>query len=99
MGTDSSFANMIECASLRRLAWTEAGRLALVPRETRAGDGVALVKGGDMPLVIRPCGDDGGGTDGKAVGAQWTLVGDSYVHGVMYGEAWDEGRCGEIGLV
>jgi hypothetical protein len=99
VGTHGSFWNMIECASLRRLARTKGGRLVLVPRETRVGDKVALVKGADMPLIIRPCGEDGGGADGNGSGVQWTLVGDSYVHGVMYGEAWDEDRCREIELV
>jgi hypothetical protein len=45
---------MVECAGLRRLAWTKGRRLALVPREAGVGNGVALVKRGDMPLVMRP---------------------------------------------
>jgi len=96
VGPQSYFTNTAECAGLRRLAWTRGGRLALVPRETRVGDRVALVKGGDIPLVIRPCGDS---ADVNSGGVQWTLVGDSYVHGVMYGEFWDERRCGKIELV
>ncbi|KAJ3548310.1 hypothetical protein NM208_g1065 [Fusarium decemcellulare] len=59
----------------RVLFITEKGYLGLGPARTEAGDAVSLVAGGHVPFVLRK------GTQG------WILVGETYVHGVMYGEA------------
>jgi hypothetical protein len=69
----------------RKLAGTEEGYLALVLAEARIGDSVGLFKSGKTPLVIRPVGDS------------WQLVGDSHVHGIMNGEAFNK-SCRDIHL-
>jgi hypothetical protein len=69
----------------RRLCWTEAGSLGVVPRESRLDEEVWLPKGGKMPMVLR-----------KLDGGTYELVGDSYIYGVMNGEKFEEGRCGEV---
>ena len=70
----------------RRLARTVKGYLALVPGVSREGDSIFLLKGGITPYLLRARGDD------------WELVGDIYVHSIMYGEAWDESLCYNVTL-
>jgi hypothetical protein len=69
----------------------------------QAGDRIAVVAGLGMPIILRPVvegGGSAGGTqeDGKRV---YRLVTHAYVHGIMYGEAWEDETVvlGEIVLV
>ncbi|KAJ3543485.1 hypothetical protein NM208_g3551 [Fusarium decemcellulare] len=71
----------------QRMARTKGGYLALVPEPSRVGDQIAILEGGKTPFVLRK------------VGQQWRILGDSYVHGIMFGEAWDEGKCSEMELI
>ena len=73
----------------RRLARTESGKLCLAPARTEVGDCVALLKGGRTPFILRAV----------AAEEEYTLVGEAYVHGMMYGEAWEPERCQELCLV
>ena len=91
--TNNVFA--VDLANLhgRRLARTKDDRLALVPDGTRKGDKVALLAGGSMPFIIH---------NDKVPGSsapRWKLVGSAYVHGVMYGEKWDEDDCYEMEFI
>ncbi|PVH70822.1 HET domain-containing protein [Cadophora sp. DSE1049] len=54
---------------------TSAGRMGIGPSDTRVGDTVAVIFGGGVPYIIRP------------QGASWAFVGESYVQGLMNGEA------------
>jgi hypothetical protein len=74
----------------RRFARTQAGYFALVPAQTQVGDSIAICQGGRTPLVLRALNPTCG---------TWTLLGDSYVHGIMNGEAFQEGRSTEIWIV
>ncbi|KAF7196583.1 hypothetical protein HII31_01953 [Pseudocercospora fuligena] len=62
--------------------------LGLVPEEAEVGDQIVLLQGGSTPFVLREK------REGK-----WSLVGECFVNGVMYGEIWDETRCEEIVVV
>jgi hypothetical protein len=62
----------------RSLCITASGRLCLAPFETRVGDRVVILYGGKTPYVLRPAGDD------------FEFVGESYVHGLMKGEALED---------
>jgi hypothetical protein len=75
------FDGLLTMSSNRRFIQTKKGYMGLAPAETRVGDSVALFKGGGSPLVMRREGEN------------WTLVGDSYVHGMMNAECWVEGLC------
>ena len=77
-----------EKSLLRRLARTEKGYLGLVPPETEVGDLIVLLKGGRLPFVMKQHGHQ-----------TWELIGPSYVHGIMHGEAYDESHCQEIRIV
>lgn len=68
----------------RRLARTDAGDIALCPKETAVNDKIVLLQGSDVPFVLRPTGDN------------WRLVGECYVHVLMNGWAWDESRCEKL---
>jgi len=59
----------------RRFAVTHKGYLALVPRLARHGDVVALFYGATVPYIIR------------RAEKNYSLVGDTYVQGIMSGEA------------
>lgn len=54
---------------------TSAGRMGIGPSDTCVGDTVAITFGGGVPYIIRPR------------GASWDFVGESYVQGLMNGEA------------
>ncbi|KAF2264433.1 HET-domain-containing protein [Lojkania enalia] len=68
-------------SNYRRIVRTRKGYLALAPRFTRSGDWIGVFKGGKLPLVVRKEDD------------YLELVGESYVHGIMKGEEWDENKC------
>ncbi|KAK7743352.1 hypothetical protein SLS62_010626 [Diatrype stigma] len=82
--------NALQSFSLgRKLAWTEKGYLALVPEDTAPGDKVVLCRGSKLPLVVKAAGEPN----------RWKLLESCYVHGIMNGEAWDEGLCEEMELI
>ncbi|KAI0190289.1 heterokaryon incompatibility protein-domain-containing protein [Xylaria flabelliformis] len=70
---------------------TEKGYIGLAPATVRPGDVVILCKGGKKPLIVRPAYNE---RDSK----RFTLIGDTYLHGIMEGEAWDESYCHPITL-
>jgi hypothetical protein len=82
VSSGESFFKPLNVATTRRLARTRDGRLALVPQDAMVGDKVAVCQGGKLPFILR-----------SMVKHTWELVGCSYVHGIMYGEAWDEEKC------
>ncbi|OAL27605.1 hypothetical protein AYO22_03509 [Fonsecaea multimorphosa] len=84
------------------LAKTDAGLLVLGLGEMRRGDRVVLLKGCDLPLIVRavdttPAAASGVGTTGRE--EHWQLVGAAYVHGMMDGEMWDERQCQKMHFV
>jgi hypothetical protein len=62
------------CYSKRR-AVTKTGYLAQVPLEATTRDIIVVVLGANVPFVLRPLTSGG-----------YTLVGECYCHGIMYGE-------------
>ncbi|PKS13395.1 hypothetical protein jhhlp_000166 [Lomentospora prolificans] len=57
---------------------TTKGYIGLGNVRVAPGDRVAVPKGGKVPLVLRADGD------------KWKLQGECYLHGIMYGEAYDK---------
>jgi hypothetical protein len=86
---DRVYATATETTLWRRLARTKKGYLAVVPSQSVVGDHVALYKGGRMPFIVRQLGE----------GNRRELIGPCYVHGIMYGEGWNEALCEEAGIV
>ena len=60
---------------------TEDGLMGLAPGTTRVGDVVVIIAGADTPFVLRSRAGEGEGA------GRFALVGETYVHGVMGGEA------------
>jgi hypothetical protein len=71
----------------RRFMRTKRGLIGLVPELAEAGDCIGVFEGGKVPLVLRPKGVD------------WELIGDSYVHGIIAGEAFVQENCKGFWLV
>ena len=67
----------------RRYFRTEAGYLGLGGCNLEIGDEVYIVKGASVPYIFRSISSD------PADGLR--LVGEAYVHGIMYGEALENG--------
>ncbi|RYC88455.1 hypothetical protein BFJ63_vAg8673 [Fusarium oxysporum f. sp. narcissi] len=69
------FAIAVDDAGAERVLFvTDKGYLGLGPARTEVGDVVSLIAGTHIPFVLRK------GAPG------WILVGETYVHGVIYGE-------------
>jgi hypothetical protein len=75
---------------IRRLCRTARGFLGLVAPETKVGDSVCLLLGGDAPFVVR---QNEPTPDSKLT---YTLVGDCYVHGLMNEEGMKMGEIQEF---
>ena len=58
----------------RRFFTTREGYIGLAPSRTTAGDLVCVIKGANVPFILRPTGED------------YVLVGECYCHGIMHGE-------------
>ncbi|KAF3023680.1 hypothetical protein E8E14_013634 [Neopestalotiopsis sp. 37M] len=75
---DEEFELYLKFASdQKRMYSTTSGRFGIGPASLRCGDQVYIFKGGRVPFVLRQNDD----------GETYTLLGSTYVHGVMYGEA------------
>ncbi|XP_014554397.1 hypothetical protein COCVIDRAFT_28549 [Bipolaris victoriae FI3] len=73
-----AFSEMIPHTKGRRLGRTRSGWLCLLPAHVQAGDKLILLKGANVPFVVRQRKD-----------GYWLIVGDAYVHGIMQGQAYD----------
>ena len=71
----------------RRVVRTQRGFLGLASYATKVGDHVMICKGSTVPLIMRRYVEKED---------EFRLVGDAYVHGIMNGEAFDDGKCKKI---
>lgn len=71
----------------RRLIKTETGRLGIAPRRTQEGDVIAILAGSDTPFVLRPQQTDDAA---ELTDQTYSLIGNAYIHSIMWGEAWPE---------
>ena len=72
----------------RRMFVTERGYVGLAPEMTELGCCVAIVKGGKLPLILKP-----------REHRKWELIGDCYVQGIMHGEGFEHWKCTEMEIV
>ena len=70
----SRYQNIFRETKGRLFFVTEKGYLGLAPKGTETGDMVGVLRGGDVPVVV------------KEEEGEFVLVGKGYVHGVMRGE-------------
>ncbi|KAL8792679.1 MAG: hypothetical protein Q9195_004739 [Heterodermia aff. obscurata] len=73
--------SLMKCAR-RRLAVLDKYPLGLVPEGAEPGDLVCVLHGSSTPIILR------------RVEKEFEVIGECYVHGIMYGEAvnWSEGN-------
>jgi hypothetical protein len=62
-----------------RIYRTRSGYMGSGPFSTQKGDVVVIIAGGRVPFVLRPV--------GPPPELKYRLLGDTYVHGIMHGEA------------
>lgn len=82
---DDMFRDQFTHMLSRRIFVTDNEYIGVAPLSAEVGDCVFLVKGSRVPIVLRP------GREGR-----WRLVGDCYMHGVMYGEQFKAEECADI---
>ena len=70
-------------ARSRRFFTTKMGFLGLTSPGTEEGDIVVIFSGGITPFIVR---------ESKSVAGEFTLLGEAYVHDIMYGEAMGSGH-------
>ncbi|KAK1671840.1 heterokaryon incompatibility protein [Colletotrichum godetiae] len=75
-------------ASGRQLLETDKGYLGLGSAAFKAGDEVWLIRGSRMPLLLRNTSINASYDDNVASrnGGKYVLIGEAYIHGIMYGE-------------
>lgn len=66
----------VSCGTLRFFIRTKTGYVGMAPHVVEVGDKVAILAGSKVPVILRSTGD-----------GQFVLLGDAYVHGIMFGEA------------
>ncbi|KAJ3469894.1 hypothetical protein MRS44_003959 [Fusarium solani] len=70
----------------RRMGSTQKGYTCLLPQAAAPGDSVVILKGGDIPYILRRGSDT------------WEFIGEAYVHGIMGGGSFYADDCQEIGI-
>ena len=71
----------------RRVFTTEQGYLGLGPRDMEVGDQVFILSGSNVPFVLR----ESETAQVNPLLPAYSLVGDCYVHGIMYGQSHNSG--------
>lgn len=69
-----SYSWAVNAMAWRRVFGTKEGRMGMGSCAAELGDSIVLLSGCNTPLILRESGHG------------WKLVGECYVHGVMYGE-------------
>ncbi|KAH6967918.1 heterokaryon incompatibility protein-domain-containing protein [Ilyonectria sp. MPI-CAGE-AT-0026] len=65
----------------RTMVRTSNGFMGLAPSTVKVGDAIFLASGSRAPLTFRQ------------YGGRWRLIGETYVHGIMSGQAFDSSKC------
>ncbi len=68
----------------RKLMTTEKGYIGLVPNHVRRGDLLCILFGGKCPVILRKMNDP------HRDDPYYIVLGESYVHGLMFGEGMDD---------
>ena len=69
---------VIKACNGRRFFRTKKGYMGLGPKDIRNGDTVSVLRGGQVPFILRKLDET------------YMLIGESYVHGIMNGEAMND---------
>lgn len=87
-GTPAGYLyNKLEALEGRQLFQTADERFGFTRTGVRKGDRVCVFHEAPTIHILRKRRDEDGEGEGEGEGGRWELVGDGYVHGLMYGEA------------
>ena len=75
--------DFLRVARNRQFCVTKKGYIGWAPTASEKGDRICLLKGGQVPYVVRPH---------RKKKGEWTFLGEAYVHGLMKGEAMKDGK-------
>ena len=75
--------SLVKARRSRVIFITEGGRLGIASDKVLPGDMITMLLGGEVPVVLRPFGDEV---------EHYTYIAESYVHGFMDGEGLVEAR-------
>ena len=75
--------SLVKARKSRAIFVTESDRLGIAPDKILPGDVITMLLGGEVPVVLRPFGDEVG---------HYTYIAECYVHGFMDGESLVEAR-------
>ncbi|KLU91790.1 hypothetical protein MAPG_10738 [Magnaporthiopsis poae ATCC 64411] len=84
---------VVACSIGRAFFISEKGYFGFAPSTAQVGDQICILAGGQTPYILRRAGEAVLSDSGTV--PAFKLVGDSYVHGIMHGEAMadvDEGK-------
>ncbi|KAK2736938.1 heterokaryon incompatibility protein [Colletotrichum kahawae] len=85
--TKEAFIQHLMRVSARRQFFISAGGfIGLGPPDIKVGDKICVFAGGKMPFIVRGMEDETQGGDTPETGTHVRLLGDAYVHGLMYGQ-------------
>jgi hypothetical protein len=84
---ESLSAHINQVCAYRRLARTDNNLLGIVPCSTLPGDSIWIVPGLATPFVFRKVGN-----------SYHEFIGETYIHGIMHGEAVGELQFEEVKL-
>jgi hypothetical protein len=77
---DLTFHHVHVLSAQRRLFVTKDGYMGTAPMGAQQGDRICVLLGCNVPLLIRPEGDD------------FLIIGDTYIYGMMNGEVMQDVR-------
>lgn len=81
----------------RKAFRTIDGMMGICPETAQAGDEVVILPGGDVPLILRHIKSSERELNRRVESSEkWSLIGESYVHGIMDGEALKPSKDGSI---
>lgn len=80
--------HIVGLMSGRKFFISKRGFIGFAPEDAREGDLIWVLRGGRLPIILRRLEPQ----SAQSSDAEYTLVGDSYVHGIMDGEVVEKAR-------
>ena len=90
----------VRCSAGRNFIITRNGYMGLAPMKSKPGDSVFILEGVKVPFVLRksePLVNEE--PVGKLLDGTWSVVGESYLHGIMEGQFTSQSKIDDIRMV
>ncbi|KAE9568677.1 hypothetical protein CGMCC3_g15249 [Colletotrichum fructicola] len=83
---EACIQHLMRASARRQFFISTEGLIGLGPPDIKAGDKICVFAGGKMPFIVRDMDDETQGGGRPEAGTHLRLLGDAYVHGLMYGQ-------------